>query len=85
MWHADGGMGWWMFWGALMMIVFWGAIIALAVWAVRSLTESQKSDAKSEAAALAVRTPLDIAGERYARGDISREEFEQIRRDLRES
>jgi putative membrane protein len=28
------------------------------------------------------RTPLDIARERYARGDISREEFEQIKRDL---
>ena len=85
MWHADGGMGWWMLWGALMMILFWGAIIALAVWAVRSLTESQKNDAEPEAAAPAVRTPLDIAGERYAHGDISREEFEQIRRDLKES
>jgi putative membrane protein len=28
------------------------------------------------------RSPLDIARERYARGEITREEFEQIRRDL---
>jgi putative membrane protein len=85
MWHADGDMGWWMVWGGLMMILFWGTIIALAVWAVRSLTQPQKSDAKSEAAGAAARTPLDIVGERYASGEIRREEFEQIRRDLRES
>ena len=28
------------------------------------------------------RTPLDIAEERYARGEISREEFERLKRDL---
>src|SRR3972149_5532526 len=36
MWHTGDGMGWWMLWGGLMMILFWGAIIALVVWAVQS-------------------------------------------------
>jgi putative membrane protein len=29
--------------------------------------------------------PLEIASRRYARGEISRQEFEQIKRDLEES
>jgi putative membrane protein len=70
-------MGWWMMFGGLLMLAFWGGIIALIVWGVKKLVErgsgsdiTQKHD------------PLDIAKERYARGDISREEFEQIKKDL---
>jgi putative membrane protein len=77
MWNWFGGMGWWMMFGGLLMLVFWGGIIALIVWGVKKLVErgsgsdiTQKHD------------PLDIAKERYARGDISREEFEQIKKDL---
>jgi putative membrane protein len=76
-WDWFGGMGWWMMFGGLLMLVFWGGIIALIVWGVKKLVErgsgsdiTQKHD------------PLDIAKERYARGDISREEFEQIKKDL---
>jgi putative membrane protein len=77
MWNWFGSMGWgMMFWG-LVMLAFWGGIIALIVLGVKKLVErgsgsdiTQKHD------------PLDIAKERYARGDISREEFEQIKKDL---
>lgn len=85
MWHIDDGMGWWMLWGGLMMIVFWGAIIALVVWGVQSLvrTSSRETAAGAERGS-AAQTPLEIAGERYARGEITREEFQQIRSDLKE-
>jgi putative membrane protein len=75
-------MGWWMLWGGLMMVLFWGVIIALIVWSVQALTRrdtgqhSQSSPSRPN--------PLDITKERYARGDISREEFEQIKKDLEE-
>ena len=78
MWHSVDGMGWWMLWGGLMMVLFWGAIIALAVWAVQSLSggSGRRTEGPSRM------SPLDIAKERYARGEISREEFEQVRKDL---
>jgi len=84
MWNTGDGMGWWMLWGGLMMVLFWGAIIALVVWAVQSLGRGDGGHAQSEATSPA-RTPLEIAKERYARGEISRDEFEQMKRDLEES
>ena len=78
MWDMHDGWGGWMVFGSLMMVVFWGLIIALVVWAVKALTERPGSGREP----LERRDPLDIAKERYARGEISREEFERIRKDL---
>ena len=41
MWHTGDGMGWWMVWGGLMMVLFWGGIIALIAWTVQSLTRRE--------------------------------------------
>ena len=76
-------MGWWMLWGGLMMILFWGAIIALVIWAVQSL--GRRDDGHAQSGPMPPHTPLDIARERYARGEISRDEFEQMKRDLEET
>lgn len=85
MWHAADGMGWWMLWGGLMMVLFWGAIIALVVWAIQSVTRRGADQAQPPQSGTAPPRALDIAKERYARGDITREEFEQIKRDLESS
>jgi putative membrane protein len=77
MWHCDEGMRWWMIFGFIWMLVFWGGIITLVVWGIKKLTERG-----SKANTTGKRNPLDIAKERYARGEISREEFEQIKKDL---
>jgi len=71
-------MGWWMVFGGIWMVVFWGAIIALIVWGITRLAGrgGSKPEARGRPGA------LDIARERYARGEISREEFEQIKKDL---
>jgi putative membrane protein len=77
MWHHD-GMGWWMVVGSIWMVLFWAVIIALVVWGARRLTERGPSGSSTTDK----RDPLDIAKERYARGDISKEEFDQIKKDL---
>jgi putative membrane protein len=62
---------WWIV-GPMMMFIFWGGIIAVFVWGVRQFTGARDRD----------RSPLDIAKERLARGEISKEEFDRIRGDL---
>ena len=74
MWYMHEGFGWWAMLGGLWMLVFWGGLIALIVWGVHRLTGHNRAGAKG--------SPLDIARERYARGEISRDEFEQLRKDL---
>jgi len=71
MWWPYGVGMWWMI---IWMVIFWGGLIALIVWVVKKLTERSSSTSKHD--------PLDIAKERYAKGEISREEFEQIKKDL---
>lgn len=67
-----------MIFGGIWMLLFWGAIIAFGVWVVRKLFGSAVSDS----AKISESGALDIAKERYAKGEIPKEEFEQIVKDL---
>ena len=78
MWEHHEGMRWWMVFGGIWMVVFWGAIIALVVWGIKRLTQSGGSGSSHTSH----RDPLEIAKERYAKGEISKEEFEEIKRNL---
>ena len=72
MWDCGAGWG---FWG-IFMVLFWGGLIALIIWGVMRLSKKDDgNETKSNA--------LDIARERYAKGEISKEEFEQIKQDLK--
>ena len=64
----------WFGFGGLWMFLFWGALIAFIVWAIIKLTKRDNFVSKIN--------HIDIAKERYAKGEISKEEFEQIRKDL---
>jgi putative membrane protein len=75
------GWGWWMVFGGIWMLLFWIAIIWLVVWGVRSLMVHKESRTGTPEK----RDPLDIAKERYAKGEISKEQFEQIKKDLHSS
>lgn len=72
-----GGTGWIMGIGWIFMVLVWVlvvvGIIALIRWLGMSSSNSHETQQK---------TPLQILHERYARGEIEREEFEQKRRDL---
>lgn len=62
--------------GPGLMILFWVGIAVLLVWAVRALMPSRVSTIDREPSA------LEILQRRYARGEIGREEFEKVRKDL---
>lgn len=72
--------GWWMFGGPMIMILFFGAIIVLIALLVRWLDGSGRDTASPPSH----KAPLDILKDRYARGEIDKEEFEERRRVLAE-
>ena len=74
----DWGMHYmWGPWGIgmmLMMLVFGGLVIVALVLGIRWLV-TQGRESRSDSA-------LDILRQRYARGEINKEEFETLKRDL---
>jgi putative membrane protein len=75
MWRGEGWMwggGMWL--GGLAMLVFWGALIVGAILVARQLGGVPGSEARP--------SPLDILKRRYASGEITREQYEQMRKDL---
>lgn len=71
------GYGFDMAWGGWWMLLFWLGVIGLVVWGVRLLFgDHRSSDSR------APETARQIAERRYARGEISREEFLDLINDL---
>ena len=70
-------MWWWMPAGMVFVGLFWVAVIVAVVAVVWWLVGERRPGSRMPAADRAV----DILRERYARGEISREEFEARRRD----
>ncbi len=70
-----GGMGF----GGIGMLLFWGLLIAGVVLLVRWFGAGPSSSALPPVRG---KSAVDILAERYAKGEIDKEEFEQKRRDL---
>ncbi|MBI5438111.1 MAG: SHOCT domain-containing protein [Nitrosomonadales bacterium] len=79
MWGHMGDYGWG--WGGmgLGMLLFWGLLIAGIVMLVKCFWDSCACGKRERG-----KSALDLLKERYARGEIEREEFEQKKRDLGE-
>jgi len=75
MWHGSYGGGWPEFVGG---ILFWGSLIALIAWAIHRVTRRHDTEYQS----MSHRTPIDLLKERYALGEITKQEFDDIKRDL---
>jgi len=66
--------------GGLFMIVFWGGLIALVVWLVIKLFPGVRGQSNfSSGNEMKAR---DILDQRYAQGEINREQYEIMKQDL---
>lgn len=84
-WHMGYGG-----WGMLLMGVLWIGFIVLGVWLLARLFPGVRSDTPRHTvreddvhgAAPGTDTAMEILRRRYARGELSKEEYETMRHDL---
>ncbi len=67
----DGGM--WFGW------IFWLIIIGIIVWL---LINQSKRNRNQDQVKPHIETPIDILKKRYAKGEINKEQFDQMKKDL---
>ena len=68
------GMGWW---GFIPMLLFWGLIIAGVVFLIKVLAQGRT---KTGSGFSETSNPLEVLKERYARGEITKEEYRQMKK-----
>ena len=61
---------------ALVMLVMMGGMMFMMRMMMRGMSQGPSDAAASD------RSPLDVAKERLAKGEITKEEFDQMKRDL---
>ena len=65
--------------GAILSLVFWaliiGGVVLLVVWLARNVGHTSLGASAGGA-------PLEISKARYAKGEITKEQYEEMRRDL---
>ncbi len=76
------GLGFGLF-GLLVMLIFWVGLIGLAVWLVSALFP--RNGPRSTFPADQAQGAHEILDRRYARGEITREQYELMKQDLQGS
>jgi putative membrane protein len=80
---GTGMMGFGGLFGFLLMLLFWGGVIALAIWLVSLLFPRPADDSPATAHDNSpVPSALEALKLRYAHGELSRDEYQQMRQDL---
>ncbi|OGW57297.1 MAG: hypothetical protein A2Z09_01120 [Nitrospirae bacterium RBG_16_43_8] len=72
-WNYDWGMG--AGFGWLLMVIFWILIVLGAVYLIKFIVGRAKRMERED-------SPLDILKKKYAKGEISKEEFEEKKKDI---
>lgn len=67
------------FFGLLLMLLFWGLLIGLAVWAIGALFPAAGRLTGSTTHNLTAHQIVDL---RYARGELSREQYDLMKQDI---
>ena len=65
----------------LVMLLFWGGLIVGAVLLTRVLLQVTSHN-QPEGREFSLSTPREILDQRYARGELTREEYETMRNDI---
>ena len=76
MWFWGEHMGLWWWWGALLYILFLAAIVVVIIFLIKAIAGSGKKIPPSE------EDPLEILKRRYAKGEISKKQFDEMKKDL---
>ncbi len=74
-----GGYGYMGWAGWLMMLLFWALVIGVIIWVIQSAARTARHPDSGPRSA---ETPLDILKRRYASGEITKEQFDEMRRNL---
>ncbi|MEK7132757.1 MAG: SHOCT domain-containing protein [Patescibacteria group bacterium] len=78
-WGNYGGDFWpFHFLGFAVMIAFWALVIAGIVWLVRQTSSGGSTNLTSTAH----NSALDILRTRYAKGELTKEQFESMKKDI---
>ena len=78
MWPYGYGGGWgWMIGGWIMMVVFWGLVIVGIVALVRAASNRGGATEPKEK-----ETSVEILRRRYAVGELTKEQFEEMKRNV---
>lgn len=71
-----GMMGWgWTLFGWIFMVLFWAAIILLIIWLYKQIRGPAVGPPAGE-------TALDVLKKRYAAGEITKEQYGEMRKEL---
>lgn len=75
--YWNGGGGWWMVGGWLTMLLFW-ALVIVGIAALLKFVTARGAVPRTGGS----ETPQEILRRRYAAGELTKEQFEQMKRDV---
>jgi len=77
MWNGY-GYGGWGWGGMLLMGIFWVVVIGLIIWGITRMGRHSYVTHSGQSS----NNALDIAKERYAKGEIDQQEFDKLKKNL---